>query len=126
MVPIEAVNLRLNIKKILILQKRDSRKARLRREDNIRIDFKEMSVNTRNVIGSAQDKGFWRDLVNATLNLRVPWANGVSYLCTNWEFVFFLYYTKYFSGGNSCIPLIRGQGIQTNFLYYRALSASPY
>ena len=43
---------------------------RRRREDNIRINLKEIVINTRNWVDSAQDR--WRVLVNAALNLRVP------------------------------------------------------
>ena len=39
-------------------------------EVNIRMDPKDMGVNTRNVIDSAQDVDYWRSLVNATLDLR--------------------------------------------------------
>ena len=42
----------------------------LRLADNIRMDLKEISINTRNWVGSAQDRDYWRGLVNATLNLR--------------------------------------------------------
>ena len=41
-------------------------------EDNIRMDLKEIGVNTRNWVYSAQDRENWRALVNAALNLRVP------------------------------------------------------
>ena len=41
-------------------------------EDNIRMDLKEMSINTRNWVDSAQDINYWRALVNLALNLRVP------------------------------------------------------
>ena len=41
-------------------------------EDNIRMDLKEIDINTRNWIDSAQDRNCWRALVNTTLNLRVP------------------------------------------------------
>ena len=40
-------------------------------EDNIRMDFKEICINTRNLVDSAQERDHWRSLVNATLNLRV-------------------------------------------------------
>ena len=40
-------------------------------ENNIRMDPKEIGVNTRNCIDSAQDRDYWRVLVNAALNLRV-------------------------------------------------------
>ena len=38
-------------------------------EDSIRMAF---SINTRNWVDSAQDKEYWRSLVNIALNLRVP------------------------------------------------------
>ena len=41
-------------------------------EDSIRMDFKEMGINTRNLFYSAQDRNCWKFLVNAALNLRVP------------------------------------------------------
>ena len=41
-------------------------------EDNMRIDLKEIGINMRNWVGSAQDRDYWRDLVNAALNLWVP------------------------------------------------------
>ena len=40
-------------------------------EDNIRMDLKEIGINTRNWVDSAQDRNYWRALVNAALNLRV-------------------------------------------------------
>ena len=45
---------------------------RRRKGNNIRIDLKEMGVNSRNWIDSAQDRDYWRALVNAALNLQVP------------------------------------------------------
>ena len=41
-------------------------------EDNIRINFKETGINTRNWVDSATDRDYWKALVNAALNLRVP------------------------------------------------------
>ena len=35
-------------------------------------DLKEISINTRNWVDSAQDRDYWRALVNAASNLRVP------------------------------------------------------
>ena len=47
-------------------------KLRLRWEDNIRMNHKEIGINSRNWVDSAQDKDYWRALVNAAFNLRVP------------------------------------------------------
>ena len=40
-------------------------------EDNIRMDLEEISTNARNWVDSAQDRNYWRALVNVALNLRV-------------------------------------------------------
>ena len=40
----------------------------------MRMDLKEIDINTRNWIDSAQDMGYWRALVNAALNFPVPQA----------------------------------------------------
>ena len=45
--------------------------SRCRWEDNIRMDLKEIGVYTRNLIDSAQDRDYWRPLVNAALNFGV-------------------------------------------------------
>ena len=37
-----------------------------------RMDLKRIGVNTRNWIGSVQDKDYWRALVNAALILLKP------------------------------------------------------
>ena len=47
-------------------------RPRHRCEDDIRIDLKEIGINTRNWIDSALDRDYWRALINAALNLRVP------------------------------------------------------
>ena len=39
---------------------------------NIRIDLKEIDINARNWIDSAQDRDYWRALVNVALDLQVP------------------------------------------------------
>jgi hypothetical protein len=36
------------------------------------MDLKEIDINTRNWVDSAQDRNNWRALVNAVLNLWVP------------------------------------------------------
>ena len=52
--------------------KRPLGRPRRRWEDNIRMDLKEIRINTRNWVNSAQDENYWRALVNEALNLRVP------------------------------------------------------
>ena len=52
--------------------KRSLGRPRRRWEDNIRMDVKEIGINTRNWIDSALYRDYWRALVNAELNLWVP------------------------------------------------------
>ena len=47
-------------------------RPRHRWEDNIRMDLDEIGINTGNWVDEAQDMDYWRVLVNAALNLRVP------------------------------------------------------
>ena len=47
-------------------------RPRRRWEGIIRMDLKEIGINTSNWVDSAQDRDYWRALVNAVLNLRVP------------------------------------------------------
>ena len=47
-------------------------RPRHRWEDNIRMDLKEIGISARNWVDSAQDKDYWRALVNTALILRVP------------------------------------------------------
>ena len=47
-------------------------RTRLRRDDYIRMNIKEIGINTRNWVDLAQDRDYWKALVNAGLNLRVP------------------------------------------------------
>ena len=45
--------------------------SRRRWEDVIRMDFKEIGINTRNRLNSCQDRSYWRALVNATLSILI-------------------------------------------------------
>ena len=47
-------------------------RSRRRWEGNIRMDLREMGINAGNWVDSAQDRDYWRALVNAAFNLRVP------------------------------------------------------
>ena len=51
--------------------KRPLGRPRLRWEYNIRIDLKEIGINTRNWVYSTEDRDYWRVLVNTELNLCV-------------------------------------------------------
>ena len=51
--------------------KRHLGRPRSRREDNIRTELKEIGINTRNWVDSAQDMDYWRVLVNLAWYLRV-------------------------------------------------------
>ena len=46
-------------------------RPRRRWEDSIRMDLEEIGINTGYWVDSAQDRDYWRALVNAALNLRV-------------------------------------------------------
>ena len=50
------------------------RELRRRKEDNIRMDFDEICKNAGNWVDSAQDRDYWRALMNVALKLRLPWA----------------------------------------------------
>ena len=41
-------------------------------DDNIRMDLEQIGISAGNWIGSAQDRDYWRALVNVALNLRYP------------------------------------------------------
>ena len=53
-------------------RKRPLGRPRRRREDHIRMCLKEIGIRTRNWVDWAQDREYWRALVNVALNLRVP------------------------------------------------------
>ena len=52
--------------------KRPLGRPRRRWEDNIRVDLEEIGINVGKWGNSAQDEDYWRVLVNAALNFRVP------------------------------------------------------
>ena len=52
--------------------KRPLRRPRRRWEDNIRMDLEEIVINAGYWVYSAQDKDYWRALVNAVLDFLVP------------------------------------------------------
>ena len=47
-------------------------RARRRWEDNIKMDLEEIGIIAGIWVNSAQDRDYWRVLVNAALDLRVP------------------------------------------------------
>jgi hypothetical protein len=51
--------------------KRPLERSRRKWEGNIRMDLKEICINTSNWVDSTQDRNYWRALVNVALNLRV-------------------------------------------------------
>ena len=54
--------------------KRPLGRPRRRWEDNIGMDIKEIGINKRNCVDTAQDRDYWRAFVNGALNLRVPYT----------------------------------------------------
>ena len=58
----------------ILTGKRPFEMLRRRWKENIRMDLKEICINTRNWVDSAQGRDYLRALVNAVLNLRVPEA----------------------------------------------------
>jgi len=52
--------------------KRPLGRPRRRWEDNIKMDLQEVGCEVMNCIELAQDRGRWRALVNAVMNLPVP------------------------------------------------------
>ena len=51
-------------------------RPRRRWEDNIRMDLEEIGIIAGNWVDSAQDRNYWRALMNEALNLRVPYIKG--------------------------------------------------
>ena len=54
--------------------KRPLGRSRRRWEDNIRMDPKEIGINTENWVDLTQDRDYWRAFANVALNLRVSKA----------------------------------------------------
>ena len=52
--------------------KRPLGRSRRRWEDNIRMNLEEIGIKAGNWVDSAQDRDYWRAVVNAVLNLLVP------------------------------------------------------
>ena len=52
--------------------KRPLGRPRRRLEDNIRMDLKEIGIDTWNWVDSTQDRDYWRTILNVALILRVP------------------------------------------------------
>ena len=53
-------------------RKKPLKRPRHKWEDNIRMDLEEIGNIAGNWVDSAQDRNYWRALLNAALNLRVP------------------------------------------------------
>ena len=53
-------------------RKRHLGRPRRRWEDSITMDLKEIGINMRIWVDSANNRDYWRALVNSALNLRVP------------------------------------------------------
>ena len=53
-------------------EKRPLGRTRRRWEDNVKMDLEVICINAGNWVGLTQDRDYWRALVNAALNLRVP------------------------------------------------------
>ena len=59
--------------------KRPLGRPRRRWDDNIRIDLKEIGINTRIWVDSVQDRDYWRAPVKAALNLWIPYTMECDY-----------------------------------------------
>ena len=57
--------------------KRPLERPRNRWEDNIRMDLKEMGINTKNWVDSAQGRDYWRALVKCSIELPGSINHGV-------------------------------------------------
>ena len=60
--------------------KRSLERPRRKWEDNIRMDLKEIGINTKTLVDSAHDRDYWRPDVVTALIFRVSINHGVSRL----------------------------------------------
>ena len=85
---------------------------------SIKMDLKEMGINTRNWVDSAKDRDYWRALVNTVLNLRVPKAMGfVSYVRSNVSVSFVHVRSCVVFGGSTCTLRTTGQKRPSNCVH---------
>ena len=52
--------------------KRSLGRPRRRWEDNVRMELEEIGINEGNWVDKARDRNYWRALLKAALNLRIP------------------------------------------------------
>jgi hypothetical protein len=56
----------------MLLKERTHEKHRYRREDNIKMDLREIGWEVVDWIHVAEDRDQWRPVVNKVMNLRIP------------------------------------------------------
>ena len=56
----------------LLTRKKPLGRSMRRWEENIRMDLKEICINTRNWVDLTQDRDYWKAFMNAALNLWAP------------------------------------------------------
>ena len=61
-------------------------------EDNIRMDLKERSINTRTWLVSGHERDYWIAFVNAALNLGDPYTLKL----VNYYYYYYYYYYSYY------------------------------